>query len=167
MPLSPPAALARRPASIAASRGTLAAVRQTETQRAGLQSQLKRARTPEEEAGLRDKIGQADLALQRLRARLSALDQEATVRGVDRLCVAGRRVHALPEAEGCLIKEKWVAVKASLSSGVDAAPCVKGSATASRLVCFHQEQPSFSQGSRTCAGTNFPSRTFVSYEHAL
>jgi hypothetical protein len=56
----------------------LTAVRQTETQRAGLQSQLKRARTPEEEAGLRDKIGQADLALQRLRARLSALDQEAT-----------------------------------------------------------------------------------------
>jgi uncharacterized protein YqgV (UPF0045/DUF77 family) len=56
----------------------LAAVRQAETQRAGLQSQLKRARTPEEESGLRDKIGQADLALQRLRARLSALDQEAT-----------------------------------------------------------------------------------------
>jgi hypothetical protein len=55
----------------------LATVRQTETQRAGLQSQLKRARTPEEEAGLRDKIGQADLTLQRLRARLSSLDQQA------------------------------------------------------------------------------------------
>src|SRR5258708_35991650 len=57
---------------------TLAAVRQTETQRAGLQSQLKRARTPEEEAGLRDKIGQADLVLQRERARLGTLDQQAT-----------------------------------------------------------------------------------------
>src|SRR5438128_4010118 len=54
----------------------LVAVRQTEAQRAGLQSQLKRARTPEEAAGLRDKIGQADLALQRLRARVSLLDQE-------------------------------------------------------------------------------------------
>ena len=47
----------------------------------------------------------------------AALDQEATVRGVDRLCVAGRRVHALPEAEGCLIKEKWVAVQTIFLAG--------------------------------------------------
>jgi hypothetical protein len=56
----------------------LAAVRQAESQRAGLQSQLKRSRTPEEETSLRDKLGQADLVLQRERARLSTLDQQAT-----------------------------------------------------------------------------------------
>jgi hypothetical protein len=55
----------------------LAAVRQAESQRAGLQSQLKRSRTPEEETSLRDKLGQADLVLQRERGRVSMLDQLA------------------------------------------------------------------------------------------
>jgi len=37
----------------------------------------------------------------------------------------------LLEAEGCLIEERRVAVKASLSLGLNAAPCVKGSVKAS------------------------------------
>jgi len=40
-------------------------------------------------------------------------------------------VHLLPEAEGCLIEKRRVAVKASLSLGLNAASCVKGSAKAS------------------------------------
>jgi hypothetical protein len=66
----------------------LAAVRQAESQRAGLQSQLKRSRTPEEESSLRDKLGQADLALQRERARVGVLDQ-----------LAGRLSIALPRPD--------------------------------------------------------------------
>ncbi len=57
---------------------SLATVRQAESQRAGLLAQLKRSRTPEEEAGIRDKLGQAELAVQRERGRLSMLDQLAT-----------------------------------------------------------------------------------------
>jgi hypothetical protein len=57
---------------------TLAAIRQSETQRAGLLGQLKRVRTPEEESGLRDKLAQADPAIKRERDRLSILDQFAT-----------------------------------------------------------------------------------------
>jgi hypothetical protein len=66
----------------------LAAVRQAESQRAGLQSQLKRSRTPEEETSLRDKLGQADLVLQRERARVGVLDQ-----------LAGRLSIALPRPD--------------------------------------------------------------------
>ena len=42
----------------------------------------------------------------------------------------------LLEAEGCLIEEKRVAVKAS--TGPNAAPCVKGSVKASGSASFHQ-----------------------------
>jgi hypothetical protein len=56
----------------------LSAVRVAESQRAGLLAQLKRSRTPEEEASLRDKLGQAELTVQRARERQRALDEEAT-----------------------------------------------------------------------------------------
>ncbi len=46
-------------------------------------------------------------------------------------------VHPL-EAEGCLIEERRVAVKASLGLGLNAAPCVKGSVKASGSASFHQ-----------------------------
>src|SRR5436309_3218538 len=75
------------------------------------------ARAPEGQAG-RLVVGRDPAATYDLNhVPYAALDQEATVRGVDRLCVAGRRVHALPEAEGCLIKEKWVAVQTIFLAG--------------------------------------------------
>jgi len=44
----------------------------------------------------------------------------------------------LLEAEGRLIEERRVAVKASLSLALNAAPCVKGSVKTSGSASFHQ-----------------------------
>ncbi len=55
----------------------LAALRQAQSQQAGLLAQLKRVRTPEEESALRDKLGQADLVSDRARSRVAALEQLA------------------------------------------------------------------------------------------
>jgi len=52
------------------------------------------------------------------------------------------------EAEGRLLEERRVAVKASLSLGLNAAPCIKGSVKASGSTSFHQA-------------------TFILHEHAL
>jgi ribosomal protein S8 len=60
----------------------LSAVRQAETQQAGLVAQLKRARTPEEEAKLRDSLGQVELQLQRARQQLDRTTQTAGRLGV-------------------------------------------------------------------------------------
>jgi hypothetical protein len=62
--------------------GTLSAVRQAETQQAGLVAQLKRARTPEEEAKLRDSLGQVELQLQRAHQQLDSIGQTAGRLGV-------------------------------------------------------------------------------------
>jgi hypothetical protein len=66
-----------------------AALRQAEAKRSGLIAQLKRARTADEEASLRDKLGQAELTLQREGARVTTLDQ-----------VAKRLSIALPRPDG-------------------------------------------------------------------
>jgi hypothetical protein len=42
------------------------------------------------------------------------------------------------DAEGCLIEKRRVAVRASLSLGLNAAPCIKGSVKASGSASFHQ-----------------------------
>jgi hypothetical protein len=49
-----------------------------------------------------------------------------------------RHLELLLDAEGCLIKERRVAVKASLSLGLNAAPYVKGSVKASGSASLHQ-----------------------------
>src|SRR5262249_14873918 len=52
------------------------------------------------------------------------------------------------EAEGRLLEERRVAVKAPLSRGLNAAPCIKGSVKASGSASFHQAQELISGNGR-------------------
>jgi hypothetical protein len=54
------------------------AYRRAEANRVSLENQLRRVRTPEEEAAIRDRLGEAMVELQRLQVRLSEVEAKAT-----------------------------------------------------------------------------------------
>ncbi len=53
------------------------ALRRAETTRASLEAQLKRAKTPEEEASIRDRLGEVALEITRLQSRIADLERTA------------------------------------------------------------------------------------------
>lgn len=62
--------------------GVRTQLRQAETQQASLLTALKRAKTPEEENGIRDKLGELTLQIEQARGRLQDIKKKADLAGV-------------------------------------------------------------------------------------
>jgi chromosome segregation ATPase len=79
-----------------------AALRRAETNRANLEAQLKRARTPEEEAAIRDKLSEVLLEIERHKTRIAELESKAaaakiTLPTADGVTTTARPDESLPQ----------------------------------------------------------------------